>query len=172
MKLTLNAGKGAGVVYASELKSKDSAIKPVYPKTPIVKLLKGQELELEATAMLGRGRIHAKWQPGLVYYKKKPVVEIGNVKNPEEVVDKAHGNVFEIKNGKLEVVKENLFKFDLAGVAEEISDGQIRVRYEDDYIFTLESWGQLSCREILTAALDIFDQQLDEMAEKVKESKQ
>src|SRR3989338_10016872 len=172
VKLTLNAGKGAGVVYASELKSKDSAIKPVYPKTPIVKLLKGQELELEATAMLGRGRIHAKWQPGLVYYKKKPVVEIGNVKNPEEVVDMAHGNVFEIKNGKLEVVKENLFKFDLAGVAEEISDGQIRVRYEDDYIFTLESWGQLSCREILTAALDIFDQQLDEMAEKVKESKQ
>ncbi len=171
VKLTLQTSKGAGMVYASELKSKDSAIKPVFPKMPIVKLLKSQQLELEATAILGKGKVHSKWSPCLVYYKKKPVVEIGNVKNPEEVVDKTHGNIFEIKNGKLGVVKENLFKFDLAGIAEEVSDGEIKVTYVDDYIFNIESWGQLSCKEIVTKAVEIFNEQLDEFTEDIKKSK-
>ena len=169
VKLTLQASKGSGMVYASEIKSKDSAIKPAHPKMPIVKLLKSQQLELEATAVLGKGKVHSKWSPCLVYYKKKPVVEIGNVKNPEEVVDKTHGNIFEIKNGKLEVIKENLFKYDLAGVAEEVSNGEIKVTYVDDYIFTIESWGQLSCKEIVIKAVEIFNEQLDEFAEKIKE---
>ena len=54
------------MVYASELKSKDPAIKPVYPKMPIVKLLKGQSLEQEALDGLGNGKEDSKWSPGLV----------------------------------------------------------------------------------------------------------
>jgi DNA-directed RNA polymerase subunit D len=168
VKLVLKASKGSGIVYASELKSKDAAIKPVYPKMPIVKLLKGQSLELEATASLGRGKVHTKWSPGLAYYKHKPIIEIGNVKNPEEIVDKTHGNIFEIKNGKLEVIKDNLFKHDLAGVVEEVSNGEVKVKYDKDIIFYTESWGQLSCKDILIQALKSFDESFDEFNEKVK----
>lgn len=171
VKLVLKSSRGSTIIYASELKSKDSAIKPVFPKMPIVKLLKNQQLELEATAVLGKGKVHTKWSPCLPYYKKKPVLEIGDVKNPEEVVDKTHGNIFEIKNNKLEVVKDNLFKYDLAGAAEEISNDQIKVNYIDDYIFNVESWGQLSCKEIVTKALDIFNEQLDEFAADIKKAK-
>ena len=170
LKLTLKAA-AAGTVYASELKSKDPAVKPVYPKMPIVKLLKGQSLELEATAVLGKGKDHSKWSPALAYYKYKPVIEIGNVKNPEEVVEATHGNVFEIKNGKLEVIKDNLFKYDLAGVVEEVSKGEVKVTHDNDFIFYIESWGQLSCREILNQALDIFNETFDEFAEEIKKAK-
>jgi len=52
--LTLSA-KGPGIVYSSSLKSKDPKVKPVFDNFPIVKLLKGQEIELEATATLGTG---------------------------------------------------------------------------------------------------------------------
>ena len=170
LKLTLKAA-AVGTVYASELKSKDPAVKPVYPKKPIVKLLKGQSLELEATAVLGKGKDHSKWSPALAYYKYKPIIEIGNVKNPEEVVEAAHGNVFEIKNGKLEVKKDNLFKYDLAGVVEEVSKGEVKVTHDNDFIFYIESWGQLSCREILNQALDMFNDTFDEFAEEIKKAK-
>lgn len=171
LKLTLKTDKGSGMVYSSDIKSKDTAVKPVYPKMPIVKLLKGQQLEFEATAVLGNGKVHVKWSPCHAYYKKKPVIEIGNVKNPEEIVEATHGNIFEIKNNKLEVVKENLFKYDIAGIAEEVSNGEIKVTYENDFIFYIESWGQLSCKEIVTKAIDIFNEQLDEFSDKIKKAK-
>src|SRR3989338_340192 len=74
LKMVLKVTKGSGTVYASEIKSKDPAVKPVYGDMPIVKLLKGQTLEIEATAVLGRGKDHSKWSPGLVYYKYKPII--------------------------------------------------------------------------------------------------
>ena len=171
LKFTLKASKGSGMIYASELKSKDPAVKPVYPKMPIVKLLKGQSLEFEATAVLGKGIVHSKWSPCLAYYKHKPTIEIGNIKNPEEIVEKTHGNVFEIKNGKLEVIKDNLFKYDLAGIVEDVSNGEIKVKYDDDIIFYMESWGQLSCKDILNHTIKIFNETFDELNEKVKELK-
>lgn len=68
VKLTLEA-KGPGTVYASQIKSKDPKVVPVFPKTPIVKLLKDQELKFVATAVMGIGKTHAKWSPGAAFYK-------------------------------------------------------------------------------------------------------
>ena len=167
LKLVLKA-KGPCTVYSGDIKSKDPAVVPVSKGFPIVKLLKGQALELEAIAILGRGKEHTKWNPGHVYYRYKPVIEMGNVKNPEEVVDKTHGNVFEMKSGKLDVNKDNLFKVDLAGAAEEISNGAIKETHDNDIIFTMESWGQLSCKEMILKALDEFDAMLDELSEKLR----
>ena len=167
VKLVLKA-KGPCTVYSGELKSKDPEIVPVEKGFPIVKLLKGQSLELEATALLGRGKEHAKFNSGHVYYRYKPVLEVGNVKNAEEVVDKTHGTVFEIKGGKLDVVKDNLFSVDLAGAAEEISGGAIKEGRDSDIIFTIESWGQLSCKEMVLRALEEIDTMLEEFGEKVK----
>src|SRR3989344_3950598 len=50
LKLTLNA-KGPCTVYAKELHSDDPKVVPIHGETPIVKLHKGQEIELIATAV-------------------------------------------------------------------------------------------------------------------------
>jgi len=112
VKLILKA-QGPGMVYASDIKTKDPEIKPLYPKMPIVQLLEGQEVEFEATAILGQGKDHSKWCPGLVFYRMPN------------------------------------------------TDG-------DEYIFTVESWGQLTPKEIVIKAIDIYNTELEEFAELIK----
>jgi DNA-directed RNA polymerase subunit D len=168
VKLTLEA-EGPGIITASELKSKDPKIKPVFAETPIVKLLKGQKIEVEATAMLGTGKTHAKWSPGHVWYKHKPIVKIGNVKDPQKVIDNCPPGLFELKNGKLTVDEDKLITTDLAGLAEEVSGKEITVEKSDDFIMYIESFGQLDCKEILEQAAKALDEDLEQFEKLLKD---
>lgn len=171
LKMTLKPAKGAGMVYASEIKSKDSAVKPVFGKMPIVKLLKGQELEIEATASLGKGKDHAKWIPGLIYYKYKPNIEIGDVKNAEAVVESCPVNIFSMQDGKLIVNKDKVMDCTLCEGCVDVDDN-VKLTYNDkEFIFYLESWGQLTCKEIVNEGLKIIDSKLDEFSETLKKAK-
>ena len=169
LTLTLKA-KGPCIVYASDIKSKDSAVKPVYPKMPIVKLLKNQALEFEATAVLGRGKEHMKWSPCHSYYKQKPVIEVSSKCNGcGKCVSVCPVNVLELKNNKVEVVKENHLKCHLCEACKDTCElNAINVKPSDDFIFYIESWGQLEPKKIVTQAAKILEEELDEFAEKIK----
>ena len=166
------ATKGFETVYSSEIKSKDPAVKSVYDDMPIVKLLKDQTLELEATAVLGKGKNHVKWSPCHAYYKYKPVIEItGEVKNPESIIEVDHNNIFEIKDRKLVVNKDKILDCDLSLDFSEIDKNVKLTASNTDFIFYVESFGQLSCKEIISKAIDIFDEQLEEFVEELKKAK-
>ena len=64
--------EGPCTVYSKDLKSHDKKIKCVHDKIPIMKLLEGQTLRLEAKARLGIGMEHAKFQTGVASYKYDP----------------------------------------------------------------------------------------------------
>ena len=40
--------------------------------------------------------------------------------------------------------------------------------YDNDIIFYMESWGQLTCKEILNKALDLINEKFEEFSEEVK----
>ncbi|MBA3063965.1 DNA-directed RNA polymerase subunit D, partial [Candidatus Woesearchaeota archaeon] len=151
---------GQGVVYSSDITSTDPKVKPAYQKIPIVKLLKGQKLEFEATANLGKGKDHTKWSPGLVYYKDMPIININKqCKNPEVVVEQCPQNVFEVKNNNLVLNKDNLLNCHLCNACVDICEpkGTITLDKNDkDFIFYVESWGQLESKEIIIEALKII----------------
>jgi DNA-directed RNA polymerase subunit D len=170
VKLTLKA-EGPGIITASEIESKDPKVKPAFPEMPIVKLIKGQKIEFEATAVMGVGKEHSKWVPAHVWYKHKPIVKIGNVKEPQKVVDSSPPGVFEIKNGKLVVDEEKLITSDLAGVAEDVSNGEVVVEKSDEFVMFIESFGQLNCKEILEQATKALDENLTEFDKLLKEAK-
>ena len=169
--LTLKA-KGPCTVYASELKSKDPAVKPVYPEIPIVKLVSGQELEFSATAIMGRGKDHAKWSPCLAYYRQKPVIDIKKkVENAKEVVDKQPDKIFIIKNNNLAVNNDQIMSSNLAeeSVALCKPENAVDFSYSDDeLIFSIESWGQISCKDIMTKGIKQLEEQCDDFLKMLK----
>ena len=60
---------GPKTVYSGDFKSKDSKIKPVYDNIPIMKIKENQSIRLEAKAILGTGKKHAKFQPCIASYQ-------------------------------------------------------------------------------------------------------
>jgi DNA-directed RNA polymerase subunit D len=72
IKFKLKA-KGPAMVYSSDLSPKGNVIY----KMPITLLDKNQELEFVAVAKMGKGIEHAKFTPGLFYYRYVDDVESG-----------------------------------------------------------------------------------------------
>jgi len=162
LKITLKA-KGPDTVYAGDIKTKDPKVKPVYPNMPVVKLLEGQELVLEATAILGLGRVHAKWSPCLAYYKELVDIHIDKQPgNKEEIVEQCPKDIFMIKNDKLMTIKEKVNECTLCNACVELSEGRIRVEPNGSYLITVESWGQLEPKEIVKQAINAYNKQLGE----------
>ena len=170
--LTLDC-KGPCTVYAENLISKDPKVKPVYPKTVIVKLDKGQELKIEATAVLGTGKEHAKFSPGLAYYQGYPQIKIlkPTAQGATEAVKICPTKVFRAENKQLKV--HDLEKCVLCNACVDLlGDGVIEVKgSNNDFIFHLEPWGQLKSDEILEKAIDVIDEKLDDFAAEIKKIK-
>lgn len=170
--LTLEC-KGPCTVYADDLKSKDPKVKPVYPKTVIVKLDKNQELKLEATAILGTGKQHAKFSPGLMWYQGYPKINISkpSASGVTEAVKVCPTKVFRAENKQLKV--HDLDKCILCmACVDLLGENVISVKgSNEDFIVNLESWGQLKHNEILEKAIDVMDEKLDEFEDNIKKIK-
>ncbi|MAF50921.1 MAG: DNA-directed RNA polymerase subunit D [Nanoarchaeota archaeon] len=134
LKLVLEA-KGPCTVLSENLKSKDPKIKPAFPDMPITKLLKGQTLQLEATARLGKGKQHAKFAPGLAYYKSLPILTAENA-DLKKLQEKCKN--LTVKGKNLEVKDLNEWTEADEQTCEEHG---VKVEYSDtDFVFILESW--------------------------------
>lgn len=71
---------GPGTIYAKELKVAETDVKgsdlesepiAVYEKMPVIKLTEHQSIEMEANAVVGKGKEHIKWQAGTASYEAK-----------------------------------------------------------------------------------------------------
>lgn len=175
---TLSA-EGPKVVTSGDLIPQDVKAVPVQDTIPIVKLTKGQKLVLEAKAVIGTGKEHAKWQPTLVCgYKNHPVIEIGDACDACGMcVDECPREILAVKGKKVEVIAGKLPECSICRLCERacISTGigeepAIRISAEPDrYIFVVESDGSLPVREILQRALQYIKQQSDELEHQVRE---
>lgn len=162
---------GPCTVYASDLKSRDPKVKPVFPKMPIVNLLKGQDLEIEAVAFLGEGKDHSKFNPGLVFYRAYPEIKIVKCNICGKCVEECPQKILKIVNKKVKVT--DLEKCDLCKACEDICPSKAIIvnGSKEDFIFYLESFGQLKPKEMILKAVEIFDKKLSEFNKLVKKLK-
>lgn len=156
--------KGPCTVYAEEIKSKDPKIKPIFPKMPIVKLLKDQEIDLEAVAVLGNGKDHMKFSPGLIYYHAYPNIKTANAK--KDAAEVCPTGAISLVNNKL---KTDELKCNLCRACEE-KGAEIKSS-DKDFIFNLESFGQLTTKTILTQSMKIFEKKLKEFEKLINKLK-
>lgn len=160
--LSLEA-EGPGMVYSGDLKSSDEDVKPANPNIPIVKLAEGQRLTFNAYARLGRGKDHAKWQPGFVYYKYLTKIHVSkDVPDWEELKELAERRGLPVEESDEEIVITTIKAFYLPrkfeehmgkGIKEEIVPGS--------FVFTVETNGELPVEEIVSIALKILMRKSD-----------
>ncbi len=175
---TLSA-EGPKMVTSGDLIPQDPKAAPVSDTIPVVKLAKGQKLVLEARAVLGTGKEHAKWQPTLVCgYKNHPAIAISNACDACGMcVDECPREILVVKGKKVEVVSGRLPECSLCRLCERAcvatgigEEPAIRISAEPDrFIFVAESDGSLPVREVLQRALQIIKGQSDELEQKIRE---
>lgn len=160
LKLNLDV-VGPKTVYAKDIVSKDPKVVPVHPDTVIVKLLEGQELNVELSAILGTGKQHAKWTPGLIWYTHDVDIKVNNkCKDFESFKDKYPPQIFN-KKGEIDksLINSSVLVDACIGVNKDIID----ISFDTNaYQFTVESFGALPAKEIVERAMEVFNSQLNE----------
>lgn len=153
-----------GFVTSGELKGE---LKVVYDKIPITFLNKGQEFEVVATARVGRGMQHAKFSPGVMFYRN--TAEISLDKNfASEVKGVFPKADIKEKGGKI-VIQDNQ-KVDMIDFCEGIAQkngAEIEIKYNPELIITLESFGQMEAEDIFKKAVEELSKDLEQLEKKL-----
>jgi len=154
-------GKGDGVeILAKEL---DGDI--IYPEMPIVLLSEGQELQLVARARAGRGNNHAKFMPGLAYYKHLPKIKLSAEGEKQTELAELYPEAFEMFGEKIKVKNAAACDFDEEDVEEYPG---VQISFDDNLVFTIESWGQIEAKDIFTEACKALKENLSEVSKAIK----
>lgn len=158
LKITLSV-EGPKTVYAEDLKTADPKVVPVHPKTVLVKLLEGQKLELEATAVLGIGKQHSKWNPGLIWYYHDSTFTINNKHKDFETFKTQYPK--QVFNAKGEIDEKLINAPELIDACRDVNKEIVKIEpNKDAFVFTVESFGALSAKEIVERAMEVYDGQI------------
>jgi len=178
VSLTLDAEaiEATKAIYSGSITSENPQIAPVNGSIILVKLAPGQKIKLEAYAKLGKGKVHAKWQPVTVCaYKNVPQIKI----NPKtcdacgECVKVCSKNILVNKNGKIET--QNLLNCTLCQDCMDACPKEpsaIEVTWDENgFVFNIESSGALTPERIMQEAVKILDKKTTSFLEELAAEK-
>lgn len=152
--------EGPGTAYSGDLVSSDPLVEPADKNVPLIDLKEGQRLELEADAVIGVGRDHAKHQGGVaVGYRHLQHVEVvGDAAEYEEETPEIIRGVIEV-DGEL--------------IPTEEFDNDLSKRYEgkdvaiedvsETFVFHVESDGSMPVEELVLRAVGTLADRTDEL---------
>jgi DNA-directed RNA polymerase subunit D len=150
--------KGPGTVYAEELKGPATIVNP---KIPLTILGENHKLELVATARLGIGKKHAKNSPGLCYYRH--ILEVKSSLQADKIIQKSKGYIKPEKKGS-----KWLCDLNESEVSEINKQDKKAIQDSNEIIFIVESYGNLTAKEILEKSTEAIAKNLDEFEKAVK----
>ena len=162
VQLKLNVSR-EGPVYSGDLKGGADV---VYGKIPITILQAEQEMEILATARLGTGKEHAKFTPGVIFYRNMKEIKTGSRANEITRILSSCPN--KCGNKKKDVENNKTYELDICDACEdEISQLKIEMIDSPKLVVTIESFGQLSIKEIFLGSIKELKKNLNEISKKI-----
>jgi len=152
--------KKEGVIYSGDLKGD---FEVVYEKIPITVLSDKQEVKLVVTTKTGKGSEHAKFSPGLMFYRFVSEIAIDKdfyeeIKKvcPDAKMKEKGNKVIIIDDGKKEVadVCKGLIK--KAGKKADIEE-------KNELVITVESFGQTSPENVFLSSIEVLKKDLSSL---------
>jgi len=154
-------GKGDGIEILSGKLEGDV----VYPDMPLVLLSENQEISLVARARAGKGINHAKFSPGILFYRHLAKIKISGEGEKHSELAKLYPQVFEMFGEKLRVKNAAACELD----QEDMKDYPgVTIEFDDNLVFTIESWGQISARDIFFGACKALKDNLSQVSKAIK----
>lgn len=151
--------KGPGTVYSGEM---TGAGQVVFDKIPLTLLGDNKKLELTATARLGIGLEHAKYNPGLCYYRH--IKEIKSSPAIDKIIEgSTYGLIKSEKKGSKWLCDLN--DAELTQIEEMSKDA---VSDSKELIFVIESYGNMAAKDILLEAVKAIEGNLDQFEKALK----
>jgi len=137
----------------------------VYEDMPIVLLRDGQELELVARARVGKGIDHAKFSPGILFYKHLAKIKVDSDGEKQTELAELYPDCFEMFGEKMKV--KNAAACDLDQEDMKNYPG-VSIGFDDNLILTVESWGQLDATDVFAEACKALKGNLSEVDKALK----
>ena len=160
--------RGPGTVTSGDLEPiGDAKLRPRDPNIPIVKLGEGQAMLIYATAVLGSGKDHAKWQPTHgVGYRYDPILKAGNKSldalDPAVPYCTSH---MESSSGEEQTVELPADCKVCRRFIEQYKVESVKVGSDPTRIvMSFETDGSLSSKDVLVAGLDILGKRFADLA--------
>jgi len=154
-------GKGGG----TEVLSGELGEDVIYPEMPIVLLGEGQEIELVARARVGEGIDHAKFSPGILFYKHLAKIKIVGEGEKQSELAEIYPECFEMFGEKLKVRNAAACELD----EEDMKNYPgVRIEFDNNLVLTIESWGQIDAKDIFIEACKTLKGNLSEVSKVIK----
>jgi DNA-directed RNA polymerase subunit D len=157
--------QGPGTAYSGDLVTSDPMVEPADKNIPIIELKEDQRLELEADAVLGRGRDHAKHQGGVgIGYRNLQHVEVV-------------GDAAEYGEDDAQIVR-GVIEEDGELIPAESFDNDLRKRYpnkevevsdvEGAFVFHVETDGSMPVDDLVLRAVQSLYDRAEELEDAVQ----
>jgi DNA-directed RNA polymerase subunit D len=157
--------EGPATAYSGDIETSDELVRPADENIPIIELKEQQRIELEADAVLDRGRDHAKHQGGVaVGYRHLQRVEVvGDAGEFDEGEPNILRGVIETEDGDLVATDE--FDHDLTNryPGKELAVEDV----PDAFVFHVETDGSFDVEELVTRAVESIGDRAAELETKV-----
>jgi len=155
-----------GIIYSGGLKG---GVKVVYDKIPITILNKNQEFELVAKVRAGKGVEHAKFSPGLMFYRNLANARIEK-DCPQEILENCKKNAIKTEGNK--IIIQDIYNNELCEetIEKYMKEGKISIEIipSNELVITVESFGQMDASDMFMKSIEALKKDLAIVEKKVE----